>query len=340
MATLSQLTAACRTCRRPIFPRVHPLNRSLFCNECQHGDSNWELNLGIARPISLTRSVSLCGKEPVLGDLVLAAMTGKGHGTVAWLSAMIGELVNNQERQQNALALLLSDLEQLGHIEISLDRRNWWVRPTLWLPDRVHKVAGGNAIFSIGARDSKFWNQLTQHLRIEQIKVSRPTKVLKPSFEPYDWVSELSSKLPRLDNWISIQPEIEPRNDGQSPLVLTINGSREKRPISETDILTWRNTEGFKVYAVPHFGGFRSVPRGVARIFKAGGLPYTFQKRKIAFPRDMQPPMPYRKLLTLCSGLLPFEVEDSAGQTWQVFDGIDDLVFQAISATLPLKELL
>ena len=168
------LTAPCSKCRAPVWPRVHASLRDATCPSCETNPGKWWELCGLFAPefSSIPRSLALEG--PTTGDLILSVMTGRGWGTRAWLSSAIGPLLQSAR----PLSLLLSDLQALGHIELSDDGRRWQVRETQWLPDRALKWRQGPAEFAVGHRDASFWHDL-RGLRLSNGQQDIPSKVIR-----------------------------------------------------------------------------------------------------------------------------------------------------------------
>jgi hypothetical protein len=265
-------------------------------------------------------------------------MTEKGVGTRAWLGAMLSAALSPEATSEYPVQLLLADLEQLGHIEQSTDRSRWWLQPTRWIRDRAHLEEGLSAEMAVGARDYHFWGTAGRLPRVAQPREDRPPKMARPGPGTDDWALELAQALPTLPAWIIACPEIEAPSNALPPTRFTAQGTEQDLHPSASEVATWR-IHGRDVFAAPTPGGRRAVPRGVARIIAAGGLPYAYGKRRLAIPRDFQPPLPYRRVLTLCSGLLPAETADTAGTLWLVFDGVDGQILSLLQATLPLREI-
>ena len=269
---------------------------------------------------------------------MLAAMTGRGVGTRAWLGAMLGGALADETTREYPIALLLADLEQLGHIEQSPDRRRWWLQPTRWIRDRAHLVESLPAEMAVGARDHHFWR--TARPPASRCATARrsPAEDGPTGTRTDDWTLELAQSLPTLAEWINARPEIEAPEGIVAPMSFTAQGLKEDHLQAAPAVATW-HSQGRDVFGAATPGGRRDIPRGVARILAAGCLPYTYGRRRFAIPRDFQPPLLYRRVLTLCSGLLPAETADSAGNLWLGFDGVDSQIFRFLQATLPLREI-
>lgn len=337
MASLEQLTAACSACGKPVLPRVHPRRREALCIACK-SHTAVGVALGVCQPELTTLAPRRLVGGPCVGDLILATMTGRGIGTRAWLSAMLADSLDAQVDREYPIALLLADLEQLGHIEQSPDRQRWWLRPSRWVKDRAHLLGRDRLEIAVGARDIRFWKDGHKLMRHGQPRDDRPPMVARRGSGEDDWTLTLAQELQPLSEWVVRCDPVDIPDDGRPLKRLSAEGVRGDERPRETDIATWRSN-GRDVYSVPTAWGRRAVARGVARVLAAGVLPFARSRFRLAIPRDFQPPMPYRRVLTLCSGMLPTESIDANGNIWLVFDGVTDDIFDALRRTLPLHEI-
>lgn len=273
------------------------------------------------------------GKEPSLGDVTLAIMTARGWGTRAWLTAALGALVDG-----DGLSRLLARLQELGHVEVSIDGLRWKVRSPVWVPDRS-SVAGKRQIeFAVGARDRLFWDDNSSALRINPGDVSQPAKTVRVASGGCDLATHLRGKLPNLAEWTQRQHSYNAAEMEQRIGRLSSTGHVEDVFPSRGQVGSWHDSHGRR-YAVNLGGILYDIPFGTARIWATSWMPVARRGSRLAIPRMYQPPLPFRRYLVLCSGLLPVEETDAYGNSWLVYSGVDELVFDAISSKLPMCEI-
>jgi hypothetical protein len=173
---------------------------------------------------------------------------------------------------------------------------------------------------------------------VEQTNSARPPKVSRISRKPDDWTLSLAMTLPSLQEWIGGRALLDPIEAENGPKPHRLKDVSSDCYESGQEVLTWQ-FQNRAVHGVYSHGGLREIPSGVANIVATGLVPYVRQSERLGVPRRFQPPIPYRRVMTLCSGLLPNQVTDGIGNVWQVYEGIDQEIFQYLSDTLPLKEL-
>jgi hypothetical protein len=334
MVTMDGLTARCSSCRGLVLPRIHPLSRGVMCSRCLPG-KDWGGELGLAAPQIPERKLRRVGAGPTFGDLVHAALTGRTFFTRAWLSAAIGGVLLEEGGE---LGLLLTKLEELGHIvQNPKGNGEYWMRPARWVSDRTELPGGKRAEFAVGARDAVFWTQ-THMIRLCQPSAQIPSKIVRFSQTQEGWAEELGHDLPTFKNWILARAPLEPSEMSASRGRLSSSIVREKIDPQVGDVCAWDDEHGAN-YGYWSRGGVHPIPLGVARIMAVGFLPYVRKGARLAIPRSFQPPLPYRRVLTLCSGLLPDEIKDPFGQIWLVYESVDHDIFSLLRTKLPLREL-